>query len=25
VNAQVCLDSNGEDFFKFYLKRVAGK
>ena len=24
VNAQVCLDSNGEDFFKFYLKRVAG-
>jgi purine nucleosidase len=25
MNAQVCLDSNGEDFFKFYLKRVAGK
>jgi len=25
VNAQVCLDSNGEDFLKFYLKRVAGK
>jgi purine nucleosidase len=24
VNAQVCLDSNTEDFFKFYLKRVAG-
>jgi inosine-uridine nucleoside N-ribohydrolase len=24
VNAQVCLDSNAEDFFKFYLKRVAG-
>ena len=23
-NAQVCLDSNAEDFFKFYLKRVAG-
>jgi len=23
VNAQVCLDSNAEDFFKFYLKRVA--
>jgi inosine-uridine nucleoside N-ribohydrolase len=22
-NAQVCLDSNAEDFFKFYLKRVA--
>jgi inosine-uridine nucleoside N-ribohydrolase len=22
-NAQVCLDSNGEEFFKFYLKRVA--
>jgi inosine-uridine nucleoside N-ribohydrolase len=22
-NAQVCLDSNGEDFFKFYLKRMA--
>lgn len=25
VNAQVCLDSNAEDFFKFYLKRVAGE
>jgi purine nucleosidase len=25
VNAQVCLNSNSEDFFKFYLKRVAGK
>jgi len=24
-NAQVCLDSNSEDFFKFYLKRVAAK
>jgi inosine-uridine nucleoside N-ribohydrolase len=24
VNAQVCLDSNSEDFFRFYLKRVAG-
>ena len=24
VNAQVCLDSNAEDFFRFYLKRVAG-
>jgi hypothetical protein len=24
ANAQVCLDSNVEDFFKFYLKRVAG-
>ena len=23
VNADVCLDSNAEDFFKFYLKRVA--
>jgi purine nucleosidase len=23
ANAQVCLDSNSEDFFKFYLKRVA--
>ncbi|HYM79424.1 MAG TPA: nucleoside hydrolase [Candidatus Dormibacteraeota bacterium] len=22
VNAQVCLDSNAEDFFRFYLKRV---
>jgi purine nucleosidase len=25
ANAQVCLDSNGEDFFRFYLKRVAGE
>jgi purine nucleosidase len=25
VNAQVCLDSNSEDFFKFYLKRVAAR
>ena len=25
VNAQVCLDSNAEDFFRFYLKRVAGE
>jgi purine nucleosidase len=24
-NAQVCLDSNSEDFFKFYLKRVAAR
>jgi len=24
-NAQVCLESNAEEFFKFYLKRVAGK
>lgn len=24
VNAQVCLDSNSDEFFKFYLKRVAG-
>jgi len=24
-NAQVCLDSNAEDFFKFYLKRVAAR
>ncbi len=24
VNAQVCLDSNAEDFFRFYLKRMAG-
>lgn len=24
-NAQVCLDSNAEEFFKFYLKRVTGK
>src|SRR5258706_6463196 len=23
ANAQVCLDSNSEDFFRFYLKRVA--
>jgi purine nucleosidase len=23
VNAQVCLESNSEDFFRFYLKRVA--
>jgi inosine-uridine nucleoside N-ribohydrolase len=23
-NAQVCLDSNAEDFFRFYLRRVAG-
>src|SRR3984885_446390 len=23
ANAEVCLDSNAEDFFKFYLKRVA--
>jgi purine nucleosidase len=23
TNAQVCLDSNAEDFFKFYLKRMA--
>lgn len=23
VNAQVCLDSNSDEFFKFYLKRVA--
>jgi inosine-uridine nucleoside N-ribohydrolase len=23
VNAQVCMDSNAEDFFRFYLKRVA--
>jgi purine nucleosidase len=23
VNAQVCLESNAEDFFRFYLKRVA--
>jgi hypothetical protein len=22
ANAQVCLDSSAEDFFKFYLKRV---
>ena len=25
ANAQVCLDSNAEDFFRFYLKRVAEK
>jgi purine nucleosidase len=25
VNAQVCLDSNAEDFFRFYLRRVAEK
>jgi len=25
VNAQVCLNSNSEDFFQFYLKRVAEK
>jgi purine nucleosidase len=25
VNAQVCLNSNAEDFFRFYLKRVAGR
>jgi inosine-uridine nucleoside N-ribohydrolase len=24
-NVQVCLDSNAEDFFKFYLKRVASR
>jgi purine nucleosidase len=24
-NAQVCLDSNSEDFFQFYLKRVASR
>jgi purine nucleosidase len=24
VNAQVCLESNAEDFFRFYLKEVAG-
>jgi inosine-uridine nucleoside N-ribohydrolase len=24
ANAQVCLDSNAEDFFRFYLRRVAG-
>lgn len=24
-NAQVCLESNAEEFFKFYLKQVAGK
>jgi inosine-uridine nucleoside N-ribohydrolase len=24
-NAQVCLDSSPDDFFRFYLKRVAGK
>jgi len=25
ANAQVCLNSNAEDFFQFYLKRVAEK
>jgi inosine-uridine nucleoside N-ribohydrolase len=25
VNAQVCLDSNSEDFFRFYLKRVGAR
>jgi purine nucleosidase len=25
ANAQVCLDSNSEDFFRFYLRRVAGE
>ena len=25
ANAEVCLDSNAEDFFRFYLKRVAEK
>jgi inosine-uridine nucleoside N-ribohydrolase len=25
ANAQVCLESNAEDFFKFYLKQVAGR
>ncbi|HEX3819099.1 MAG TPA: nucleoside hydrolase [Candidatus Sulfotelmatobacter sp.] len=25
ANAQVCLDSNSEDFFRFYLKRVGAK
>ncbi len=25
ANAQVCLDSNGEVFFRFYLRRVAGE
>ncbi len=24
ANAQVCLESNAEDFFRFYLKKVAG-
>ena len=24
ANAQVCLDSNSDDFFKFYLPRLAG-
>jgi inosine-uridine nucleoside N-ribohydrolase len=24
-NAQVCLNSNAEDFFKFYLKRIAAR
>ena len=25
ANGQVCLDSNPEEFFKFYLRRVAGE
>jgi inosine-uridine nucleoside N-ribohydrolase len=25
VNAQVCLDSNAEEFFRFYLKKVAAR
>jgi hypothetical protein len=25
ANAQVCLHSNPEDFFQFYLRRVGGK
>jgi inosine-uridine nucleoside N-ribohydrolase len=25
ANAQVCLDANAEDFFRFYLRRVAAK
>jgi len=25
ANAQVCLESNSEDFFRFYLRRVAGE
>jgi inosine-uridine nucleoside N-ribohydrolase len=25
VNAQICLDSNAEDFFQFYLKRVGSR
>jgi hypothetical protein len=24
-NAQVCLDSSSDDFFRFYLKRVAAR